>query len=469
MAQGDPAGWESLGTNDPTRYKAQFRLDRYQGAGKVKQNVRVITNRSNGNYDVYETNFGASDRLIYSYNASNDKTTIENKGLYEQIFAGNNSQQKTNLDKSTKESTLKLAENNVSGGANSQSSKDLQKLKGLTGYKSSANKPPNPPAGSDPENPDASGAGDDGSAPAAEYDFGKVDGDIAKVQSAITSTSRKPNEYQNDHYPLDLDLTTQDCIQFTMVEHQPQKVSTAEFEKGGVFAGRGNTRNRGGTITLPIQPSITDTNSVNWGGLDVDAASALISAAAAGAVTSGGEGISAGLEGGAALLQSKAGSESIKSAIALGYVSTNKNFFTKATGAIQNPNLELLFQGPTLRQFSFTFVMSAREKKESEAIRRIIRFFKQGMSVKKSNTALFLKSPHTFDIKYLHKNREHEYLNKIKECALINFSVDYTPAGNYSTYDNGAMTLYGLSMIFQELDPIYDEDYNQFGTEAIGY
>ena len=138
MAQGDPAGWESLGTNDPTRYKAQFRLDRYQGAGKVKQNVRVITNRSNGNYDVYETNFGASDRLIYSYNASNDKTTIENKGLYEQIFTGNNSQQKTNLDKSTKESTLKLAENNVSGGANSQSSKDLQKLKGLTGYKSSA-------------------------------------------------------------------------------------------------------------------------------------------------------------------------------------------------------------------------------------------------------------------------------------------------------------------------------------------
>lgn len=308
-----------------------------------------------------------------------------------------------------------------------------------------------------------------GSAPAQEYDFGKVDGEIAKVQSAITSTARKPKEYKNDQYPIDLDLRTQDCIQFTMIEYQPQKVSTAEFEKGGVFAGRGNTRNRGGTITLPIQPSITDNNAVSWSGLSVDAASALMSAAATGAIASGGEGVSAALEGGAALLQSKAGSESIKSAIALGYASANKNFFTKATGAVQNPNLELLFDSPTLRQFTFNFVMSAREELESQAIRRIIRFFKQGMSVKKSNTALFLKSPHTFDIKYLNKREDHKYLNKIKECALLNFTVDYTPAGNYSTYENGSMTLYAMSMTFQELDPIYDEDYNQFGTEDIGY
>jgi len=181
-------------------------------------------------------------------------------------------------------------------------------------------------------------------------------------------------------------------------------------------------------------------------------------------------GVAAALEGGAQLLQNKAANDSMKSALALGYVSTNKNFLTKTTGAIQNPNLELLFDSPSLRQFSFTFVMSAREDKESQAIRRIIRFFKQGMSVQRASTGLFLKSPNTFDIKYKYKSNDHPYLNKIKECALINFSVDYTPAGNYSTYEDGAMTLYALSMQFQELDPIYNDDYdNKLGKESIGY
>jgi hypothetical protein len=98
-------------------------------------------------------------------------------------------------------------------------------------------------------------------------------------------------------------------------------------------------------------------------------------------------------------------------------------------------------------------------KEESEMIRKIIRFFKQGMSPIRTKSTLFLKAPHTFQLKYLHKGAEHKFLNKFKECALTNFSVSYTPEGQYATFQDGAMVSYQITMQFQELEPIFNDDY----------
>jgi hypothetical protein len=151
---------------------------------------------------------------------------------------------------------------------------------------------------------------------------------------------------------------------------------------------------------------------------------------------------------------------------------TNKNIFTRTTGAVLNPNLELLFTGPKLRGFQFNFSLSAREKAEAIVIKKIIRFFKQGMSVKRAASTLFLKAPNTFNIQYIHKNKDHPWINRIKECALTNFTVNYTPAGNYATFEDGAMTQYDITLSFSELDPIYDDDYTALDNDKdtqIGY
>jgi len=124
-----------------------------------------------------------------------------------------------------------------------------------------------------------------------------------------------------------------------------------------------------------------------------------------------------------------------------------------------NPNMELLFNGPQLRPFSFTFKLSPRSKKEAESVRSIIRFFKQGMSPIRTESNLFLKAPHTFQIQYLHKKEEHKFINKIKECALQSFVVNYTPESNYATFTDGAMVSYEIQMQFQELEPIFNDDY----------
>ena len=68
-----------------------------------------------------------------------------------------------------------------------------------------------------------------------------------------------------------------------------------------------------------------------------------------------------------------------------------------------NPNLELLFTGPTLRPFNFTFKMSPRDKGESIVVKKIIRLFKQSSAVQTTPSGLFLKSPDAYTIKYLTK------------------------------------------------------------------
>ena len=135
-----------------------------------------------------------------------------------------------------------------------------------------------------------------------------------------------------------------------------------------------------------------------------------------------------------------------------------KNVFTRTTGKILNPNLELLFSGPALRTFNYNYQFTPREKREAREIRNIIKFFKKNMAPKRKGK-LFLESPNVFKLKYIFKNgQQHPFLNKIKICALQSFNVQYTPDGSYMTYDDGSMTSYTASMTFQELNPIYSDE-----------
>lgn len=104
--------------------------------------------------------------------------------------------------------------------------------------------------------------------------------------------------------------------------------------------------------------------------------------------------------------------------------------------------------------------MSPREEKEAKEVRKIIRYFKQAMSAKRSQSTLLLKSPFTFAISYISGNKQHPYLNKFKECALTNCSVNYTPYGTYMTYaGEPSMVAYELTLSFQELEPLFDDEY----------
>jgi hypothetical protein len=147
----------------------------------------------------------------------------------------------------------------------------------------------------------------------------------------------------------------------------------------------------------------------------------------------------------------------------------------RTSGTILNPNMELLFDSPTLRSFGFSFKLSPRSSTEANQVLGIIRFFKQAMVPKVSERGnLFLGSPDSFKVEYLFANKSaHPGLNKFKECALETVQVNYTPEGTYNSLRDGVMPSYEMELRFRELDPVLDRDYEEgestFGAGGVGF
>ena len=279
------------------------------------------------------------------------------------------------------------------------------------------------------------------------------------------------NKFGNHVFPTSID-PGQDVLKFNMMKYVPKKFDQKTF---GFEDRAKETRGRSiGSVILPIPAGIGDAQAVSWGGNSMSAVQAAIAQAALDAITKGpGEGVDSLLNS-AQKVAGNSGEASTALANTLaGMASGQQGLLTRTTGAILNPNLDLLFQAPTLRPFNFNFSLSPRDPKEAETVMKIIRFFKQGMSPIRSKSNLFLKSPHTFKLQYLlregRRSREHPFINKFKECALQSFGVQYTPTGNYSTFSDGVMTQYNISMTFTELEPVFNDDYGDQDLAEIGF
>jgi len=275
------------------------------------------------------------------------------------------------------------------------------------------------------------------------------------------------NKFPNLTYPLTLRDSKQDKIKFEMLEYKPSTFNKSQFG----FDRPTIDRTAIGSVYLPIPAGISDTTGAKWGEDEMGPGKIAASKIAFGGITGGAAGLTKAME---EVVGSVSGaSDEVKTAVA-GYIAgeasgAGAGLLTRLTGAVLNPNLELLFGGPTLRPFNFTFKMSARSEAEAKQIIGIIRFFKQGMAPQKSTSNLFVKAPHTFRIRYIlgKDNKDHPFLNKFKECALQNLTVDYTPEGNYATFYDGPMISYQITMQFQELEPVFNSDYGE-GTGSNG-
>ena len=170
--------------------------------------------------------------------------------------------------------------------------------------------------------------------------------------------------------------------------------------------------------------------------------------------------------------------DAIAQAIAAGGINVDvTQAITRVSGAVRNPNFELLFKGPTLRNFSFTIRLTPRDAAESKRIRMIIRVLKQHSAVKR-NAGLFdssatsnflLGTPDVFKLRYIkaRTQRDIKGLNKFKTCALESVSVDYTgEAGRLAAYEEDSQPVTTIiSLSFTELTPIYDQDYAEFTND----
>ncbi len=331
----------------------------------------------------------------------------------------------------------------------------------------------------------------------------------AAVQNAKNRARKRFGKIKNGiirsggfRYPLEALTETTDYLQFTIVEYQPTKEVT-----GGSLVGSPGSRRIGpqgtkdkakkilGSIILQMPSNIQDGNAVDYGESKMNTLMGAAAGAIGSVINKTGEAVSEGLsnnpEGAkqsmaelsgdlkktlgadSSLMDAAAQFTTAKAtSAALGALGANvsaADLLARQTGQIFNPNMELLFNGPTLRSFSFSFKMTPRSPSEAQECKNIIRSFKSNMAPKTKNTGsvggsgVFLKTPNVFELRYKKGNSDHPFLHKFKQCFLTNVSVNYTGEGVYTTYDDATPVSMQIDLSFKELEPIYDVDYDDAG------
>ena len=292
-------------------------------------------------------------------------------------------------------------------------------------------------------------------------------------------------------YPYKKIESSDDYIQIDVVEYKPPGLGTQEGSfalntSDQTYADLGGTNSKikiFESIILPIPDDIKDQNVAQWGESQLGPLSAAIAGAAkdimGGNLKSLGENIPQKLKDVLNALNTSSGQSAVQGTLAKAAVQAvlgrSPGELTSRLGGITfNQNIEVIFSGLKLREpFTFSFDIVPRSEREAKEVKDIIRTFKKYSSVKKgleaeAGAGLFLKAPEVFRLRYMTGGKPHPFLNKFKICALIGMSVNYTANGTYATYADATPVNMNLTLSFQELTPIFFEDYQDSDT-TVGY
>jgi len=321
-------------------------------------------------------------------------------------------------------------------------------------------------------------------------------------------------------YPRDLQINSQtDYINFKFFKYEPP------FRRGDSGGGsidyysspEGNIGSEVlNEVLLYMPQDVTTSMSTSWGGKEITnmAAGLLAGYANVSSGNLGGamENVGAGIANLNAL-PTTAGAALVRMGLSATGAQTNltqNDILGGTAGIILNPNVELLFGGPSIRNIGFRFKMAARSEKEAQDMIRICRIFQYhahssfGGSSNVTQTLLstffgqetstgsnrgeeraadqnattqppaltsdqindfsqsnnFIGVPDLCLFKYMTGENQNEYINQYKACALTNVDVNFTPDGSYSTLIGGYPSALELSLTLVETKIIYKDQIN---------
>ena len=400
----------------------------------------TLVDKKTGEITIYNNEFGW-DRVVGTYNPKDKKLTLKDSArLYEKEAFGD-------LDSGALDTVIKNSKNMIQKECFNDATNEavgVSKQDRLASCKKMANDLMN-----------------DGTTDIDPLEGSTMRG-VAKQEQEKLMEAKGRKFFPNLRYPEKM-REDQDAIKFTIRDFKPREW---DKDQPGVLKERDRSnaalhKFNMGSVILPVPGTITDTSKMDWKGEDMNplkaVAANLALAAFDGADAAGGYMKNLAADMGA----SDAASTAAK-AVA-GNIAGVGGQLIKRQGAVINPNIELLFNQPTLRDFKFDFNLSPRNAKEAQTIKQIIRLFKQSSAPRRTIKGYFLRTPLIYQIEYINNAYN---LNRFKECALTEFTTNYTPNNNYSTFRDGTMTQYKITMSFQEIDPIFNDDYDMLDKEG---
>ena len=338
-------------------------------------------------------------------------------------------------------------------------------------------------------------------------------GQLGSKESGFGATGFE-NQSQLYAYPFDIDLD-QDHLKITRYEYLRSSINASkpptlegindkgdaaqfsavtgvrEVEGGSVLGALK------GSVILPM-PKVTDVNAADWGKSELNAQGLAAAGLASKLIGQPGETPderARRLEAFKELREQRGGEEggSVRrkttgaiynqivaktAGLLLGTDLNADTVLARQGGTVLNPNAEMLFQGPALRDFTFKYRMIARNRDEGQMIRNIIRFLKLGMAPK-FRSSTYLKSPDVFSLQYKRgrgkpSDSEEGILDTVNRfspggLALTSINTDYAPNSYWSAYQDSQPVEITMDLNFVELRPIYYNDQVGTPTNSVGY
>lgn len=149
-------------------------------------------------------------------------------------------------------------------------------------------------------------------------------------------------------------------------------------------------------------------------------------------------------------------------------------------GIILNPNAEVLYEAPNLRELGMVFKMVPQSQTDADNILKICQIFRfaSSPSYGVTNTDLenfidpeasqgsknaakgvnFIHVPKLCKFTFMTGSETNKKIPQYKPCAITRVEVNYTPDGTYATYSDGTPVAIELSLRFMETKIIFAEE-----------
>ena len=236
----------------------------------------------------------------------------------------------------------------------------------------------------------------------------------------------------------------------------------------------------GYNIMLPMPQDLSTELQQQWQGKQFTATGRAAVAALAAGNFSHASNVVSNIAGSAKALQTALNTTVLNSIPGVGGAFEFNDISGSTRGIVINPNAELLYDSPEMREIGMIFKMIPQSREEAINIRKICQAFrkaalphwggkggdlvenvkglKEKTSIDQTREGNWIRVPNLCKFTFMKGATEHPYITQFKPCAISNVEVNYTPDGTYATYEDGAPVATELRVNFMETKLIFSQE-----------
>jgi len=134
-------------------------------------------------------------------------------------------------------------------------------------------------------------------------------------------------------------------------------------------------------------------------------------------------------------------------------------FAQSQTGMVRNPHLTTIFEGVSLKTYSFSWRLSPTSDSEARQINSMLNTIKGYMHPKLIGAGFALEYPYLANLEFEVGDVAYSQLPKVRDSFITKLDVNTSGGGSIAFYRDGNPVTIDISMGFQEIDIMTRDDF----------